>query len=101
MGRLTDSQITLADGYYMGSIFAPVLETLDKARLNPDQIDAVLLNGGSCRNPLVVRAFRELDTFRNAEILDKGDLGLGGGARRGRSLFLTNTIRTTTPSPPS
>ena len=74
--RLTDSRIALADGYYMGSIFAPVLVALDKARLNPDQINAVLLNGGSCRNPLVVRAFRDLDFFRNAEILDKGDLDL-------------------------
>jgi molecular chaperone DnaK (HSP70) len=76
VGRLMDSRITLADGYYMGSIFAPVLETLDKARLNPDQIDAVLLNGASCRNPLVVRAFQEFDTFRNAEILAQGDLDL-------------------------
>lgn len=74
--RLTDSRVTLADGYYMGSIFAPVLESLDKARLHPDQIDAVLLNGGSCRNPIVVRSFRELDIFRNAEILDQGDLDL-------------------------
>ena len=31
-GRLTDSRIALADGYYMGSIFAPVLEALDKAQ---------------------------------------------------------------------
>jgi tetratricopeptide (TPR) repeat protein len=59
----------------MGSVFSPVLDALDKARLNPDQVDAVVLNGGSCRNPLLVRAFRELDVFRNAEIIE-GDLDL-------------------------
>ena len=50
--------------------------TPDQARLNPDQIHAVRLNGASCRNSLVVPAFREVDIFGNAETLDKGDLDL-------------------------
>ena len=73
---LTDSRVTLADGYYMGSMFAPVRNALDKARLNPGQIDAVLLNGGSCRNPLVVRAFQGSNLFPNATILAEADLDL-------------------------
>lgn len=74
--RSSHQRLTLADGYYMGSIFAPVMESLEKAKLGPDQIDAVLLNGGSCRNPLVVHAFRASGIFPNAEILDQGDLDL-------------------------
>jgi hypothetical protein len=42
--------------------------TFDKAGLNPDQIDAVRPKGASGRNLLVVRAFRDFDIFRNAEI---------------------------------
>lgn len=74
--RCTGQPLTLADGYYMGSIFAPVLECLDKARLRAEEVHAVLLNGGSCRNPLVADAFRHSGVFTNAEILDQGDLDL-------------------------
>jgi molecular chaperone DnaK (HSP70) len=69
-------RLTLADGYYLGSIFTPILESLEKAALRPEQIDAVLLNGGSCRNPLIVRAFRTSGIFPKAEIMDQGDLDL-------------------------
>jgi len=75
-GSLTNDQITMADGYYAGSVFAPVLEALSRARLSPDAVDAVLLNGGSCRNPLIARAFKDLDIFGRAEILDQGNLDL-------------------------
>ena len=75
-GRLTDNRIVMADGYYAGSVFAPVLEALSRAQLSPDAVDAVLLNGGSCRNPLIARAFKELDIFGHAEILDQGNLDL-------------------------
>jgi molecular chaperone DnaK (HSP70) len=76
LDRSVDRRLTLADGYYVGSLFAPVLESLAKAGLNPGQIDAVLLNGGSCRNPLVVRAFQAPDLFPNATIIDEADLDL-------------------------
>jgi molecular chaperone DnaK (HSP70) len=75
-GRLMDNRIVMADGYYAGSVFAPVLEALSRAQLSPDAVDAVLLNGGSCRNPLIARAFKELDIFGHAEILDQGNLDL-------------------------
>jgi molecular chaperone DnaK len=69
-------RLTLADGYYLGSIFTPILDSLEKAALRPDQVDAVLLNGGSCRNPLIVNAFRASGIFPKAEIMDQGDLDL-------------------------
>jgi molecular chaperone DnaK (HSP70)/Flp pilus assembly protein TadD len=72
----TDDRIKMTDGYYAESVFAPVLEALDRARLSPEAVDVVLLNGGSCRNPLLVRAFKQLDILSGAEILDKGDLDL-------------------------
>jgi molecular chaperone DnaK (HSP70) len=75
-GSLMDDYVTMADGYYAGSIFAPILEALERARLSPDAVDVVLLNGGSCRNPLVARAFKGLDIFGRAVILDKGNLDL-------------------------
>lgn len=75
-GSLTNHRVILADGYYAGSVFAPVLEALSRACLAPDAVDAVLLNGGSCRNPLMVRAFKELDIFGRAAILDQGNLDL-------------------------
>ena len=75
-GAPTNNDLKLADGYYMASILTPVREALGKAKLSPEEVDAVVFNGGSCRNPLVGRAFAESGAFRNAEILDQGDLDL-------------------------
>jgi molecular chaperone DnaK len=35
------------------SLLWPMLEVIDRGGLNPAQLDAVILHGGSCRNPLV------------------------------------------------
>ena len=35
------------------SLLQPILEVLDRGGINPSQLDALILHGGSCRNPLV------------------------------------------------
>ena len=69
-----DGRIEMADGYFVGSILVPVIDALDKAKLTPHEIDVVLLNGGSCRNPLVKRAFQAFEGFSDAEIIESSDL---------------------------
>jgi hypothetical protein len=60
------------------------------ASCNPGE--GILPNEGSCRNPLVVLAFRELDIFRNAEILNKGDLDLA--VAHGKAVSLEMSVST-------
>ena len=45
--------------YRITSIFSPVLDTLDKANLQPRDITRILLVGGSSFNPLIERALHE------------------------------------------
>jgi molecular chaperone DnaK (HSP70) len=72
----TDGRLEMADGYLVGSVFAPVFNALEKAQLKPEDIDVVLLNGGSSRNPLVSHAFRESSSFAGTEIIESPDLDL-------------------------
>ena len=67
-------RIEMADGYFVGSILVPVFAAIEKAKLTPQEIDVVLLNGGSSRNPLVKRAFKAVEGFVNAEIIESSDL---------------------------
>lgn len=71
-----DGRIEMADGYFVGSVFAPVMDALEKAQLQAQDIGVVLLNGGSSRNPLVKRAFKAHDDFADAEIIESSDLDL-------------------------
>ena len=71
-----DGRLEMADGYFVGSVFAPVMDAIDKAQMRPQDINVVLLNGGSSRNPLVTRAFKEFGDFGKAEIIESADLDL-------------------------
>ena len=42
------------------SIIAPIRHCLEKAGLSPEDLDALVLHGGSCRNPYVVHHLKEL-----------------------------------------
>lgn len=80
-----DGRIEMADGYHVGSVFVPVMAALEKAQLKPEQIDIILLNGGSSRNPLVKRTFKEFGDFADAEIIESADLDLA--VARGATMY--------------
>lgn len=41
------------------SLLQPILEVLDRGGIQPSQLDALILHGGSCRNPLVRKLLSE------------------------------------------
>lgn len=49
------------------SIFAPLLDALERARMDKDELDAILLVGGSCRIPQIRQALK--DFFPGAKLL--------------------------------
>jgi hypothetical protein len=58
---------------YPQSLFLPIFDTLDKARLDVAQLDAVLLHGGAIRNPWILRTltagFSRKDLFAHARLV--------------------------------
>ncbi len=60
------------------SLLAPVFEVLERAGLEPRQLDAVVLHGGGCRNPLVrpaiESALAENDLFGAVQIVQTSNL---------------------------
>jgi len=64
---------------YPQSLLVPVLEVLERGGLEPTKLDALILHGGSCRNPLLhpllERVFADKRAlFGNAEILETPEL---------------------------
>jgi molecular chaperone DnaK (HSP70) len=61
------------------SLLVPVLEVLDRGGLKPSELHAIILHGGSCRNPLVHSLLEEVFAgkyllFGNAQILETPEL---------------------------
>jgi molecular chaperone DnaK (HSP70) len=54
------------------SLLGPVMETLDRAGLSPDRLDAVVLHGGSSLNPYVGHLMRT--TFRGQTLFDRAQI---------------------------
>lgn len=63
-----------ADEYVETSVLRPVQDALEVAGIGPGDVDFVILNGGSCRNPLVRRAFEEWGFFAATQIVETPDL---------------------------
>lgn len=61
------------------SLLIPVFEVLNRGGLGPQDLDALILHGGSCRNPYVRRLLTEVladeeSLFCNARVLETPDL---------------------------
>ena len=54
------------------SLLGPVMETLARAGLSPDRLDAVVLHGGSSLNPYVGHLMRS--TFRGPTLFDRAEI---------------------------
>lgn len=54
------------------SLLGPVMETLARAGLSPDRLDAVVLHGGSSLNPYVGHLMRS--TFRGHTLFDRAEI---------------------------
>lgn len=66
----------MTDDYFTYSFFAPVVNALFKTNMEPEELDAVIFNGGSCHNPLIKKAVESFDGFSNARFFETPDLDL-------------------------
>lgn len=71
-----EEPLAIFNDYRVISFFQPVLDTLDRADMQPEALDAIILNGGSCHNPLIGEAFRAWKRVRNAVIFETPDVDL-------------------------
>jgi len=66
------TEIVEDEDYEFGAIFSPVQSALKKASLSKDEIDYVLLIGGSCKNPYVQAALKAY--FNESDLVVPRDL---------------------------
>ena len=70
---------SLWDQNYSHSLVVPILETVAKANIDPAAVDALILHGGSCRNPYVRTRLREVlssgeGPFGDMDVIETPDL---------------------------
>jgi len=68
-----------SDEDYSHSLIPPIWDCLGKAGLTPEDLDVLVLNGGSCRNPYVVKLLKQLLTdedslFSRTTIIETSNL---------------------------
>jgi len=66
----------ISDDYLTFSFYGPIINALEKAALQPADIDAFIFNGGSCHNPLIRETFQRDGRFRNARFFQTPDMDL-------------------------
>ena len=71
-----ESSFQLFDDYMACSFFIPVYNALEKANLNPQDIQGLIFNGGGCHNPIIREAFRSHEGFLKAKFFDTPDIDL-------------------------
>jgi len=85
-----DSDVLKSEETNEESIFNPIADCCHKAGINPEDIDIILLNGGSCKNPYIkARLYESLAGLSNQkfsnQILPAPDLT--NSVSRGAALF--------------
>jgi len=54
-----DSEVFESQETNSKSVFSPIIDCCDKAGISPEDIDIILLNGGSCKNPYINEKLKE------------------------------------------
>jgi len=77
--RLPKRRSDSPDPAFAHSLITPVWDCLDRARLSPEDLDVLVLHGGSCRNPCVRRELKrllgtDLSLFARAIIVETPNL---------------------------
>lgn len=91
---LKDS-LRISDDYLTYSFFGPVFSALERAGLDPEDINGFIFNGGSCHNPVIKQAFQTHARFSGASFFDTPDLDLS--VSRGAAIHCYHLHRNGTP----
>lgn len=71
-----EDSLQIFDGYRTCSFFSPVFNALEKAKINPEDIQGFIFNGGGSHNSIIKKAFQSHEGFLNAKFFDTPDMDL-------------------------